>query len=202
METFLHDVSALIARIKSLDIPGYSGEEISFMEEILVNLRPTIVFDWGTNRGSSARIFYEASKIHEYPCEIHTTDLPDEVEHIEHPHKGFGFFVRDLSDVYLHRGDGVQVSLAIYQEKCPERALFFVDGDHSYNTVRRELLAISEIAPDATILCHDVGYEEGEVRRAFRDFVKSHPTYSVKILPYLEGIQAGLGLLIPLRKNR
>lgn len=201
MEIFLYDALVLAARIKSLGIPGYSSEEISFVGETLFHLRPLIVFDWGTNRGSSARIFYEASKIYKYPCEVHTTDLPDEIEHIEHPHMGFGFFVRDLPDVYLHRGDGAQVSLALYQEKRPDRALFFVDGDHSYDTVRRELLAISEIAPSATILCHDVGYEKGEVRRAFQDFVKSHLTYSVKILPYLDGIQAGLGRLIPSKKN-
>lgn len=186
--------------IKSLQIPAYGDDEIMFMGETAKLLQPTFVFDWGTNRGSSARVFYEASKMFGYPCEIHTTDLPDSEgwKSPEFPGQDLGLFFRGLPDIHIHRGDGVDESLKVYREKNPSRAIFFVDGDHHYEPVTRELNAIFAGAPTAVILCHDVRHISF-CAQAFDDFSTAHANHyhSDKLMS-----QAGMGRLRPFAHAR
>ncbi len=139
--------------------------EIMLMAAAVAGTKPTHIFDWGTNTGKSARIFYETCAYLKLNTEIHSIDLPDNIEHVEHPHNQRGKLVKGKKNVFLHQGDGVEVALQIC-EGLPDtaRPLFFLDGDHSYETVCRELEAIIRRIKNPAILLHDTFYQTGESR--------------------------------------
>ena len=60
--------------------------ELSLMSAAVAWTRPTHIFEWGTHIGKSARIFYETCKYIKITPEIHSIDLPDNIDHVEHPH--------------------------------------------------------------------------------------------------------------------
>ena len=138
----------------------YPLNELMLMAAAVCRFRPTHVFEWGTNVGSSARVFYETAKFFKIPLEIHSIDLPGEVGHVEHPGSRRGKLVRGKSGVFLHLGDGIETSLGIYRT-LPENScvLFFVDGDHSYESVKRELEAIVSEVAAPKVLLHDTFYQ-------------------------------------------
>jgi len=146
-----------------VDIHPFPLDELLLMSGAMAYFKPKLVFEWGTHIGKSARIFYELSLTLELDTIIHSIDLPDEVEHGEHPHGQRGVMVRGVKNVKLHQGDGVETALKIMQ-KSPGHSggsgvLFFVDGDHEYNSVRRELTEIMKKAPKAAVLLHDTFYQ-------------------------------------------
>jgi cephalosporin hydroxylase len=131
------------------------------MVAAVCRLKPTHIFEWGTNIGKSARIFYETCNALGIDTEIHSIDLPDDVEHVEHPGAKRGILVKNIKAVKLHLGDGLDTSLRIL-EQCGNRhprPLFFLDGDHGYSSVKRELEVIMEKVPDVSILLHDTFYQ-------------------------------------------
>lgn len=143
----------------------YPLSELCLMTAAIAALNPSHIFEWGTNLGKSARVFYEAARRFDVSCQIISVDLPDEIEHVEHPHEKRGMFVKGLENIDLLLGDGLETSLA----RCRERnggerfvPLFFIDGDHSYESVRRELSAIVNEVPEAHILLHDTFYQSEE----------------------------------------
>lgn len=142
----------VVARIRQLGIPGYGDDEVAFMAETVLDAQPDVVFDWGTNRGSSARIFYETVHAACWPARVVTIDLPDGNAHPDFPGVDLGFFVRRLP-VEILRGDGAEVATGMARPS--EATVFFVDGDHSEATVRRELALIRDRVPGATVLLHD-----------------------------------------------
>jgi len=136
--------------------------EQMLMAATVCRLKPTHIFEWGTNIGTSARIFYETCKAFAIDCEIHSTDLSDDIDHIEHPGKMRGRLVREKPGVKIHVGDGLNTSLRIaarYMSEKDFRPLFFVDGDHGYTSVKRELDAIIEQVPKPCVLLHDTFYQ-------------------------------------------
>jgi Methyltransferase domain len=138
--------------------------ELMLMVAAVCRFRPTHIFDWGTHIGKSARVFYESAKAFAIETKIHSIDLPDSVGHREHPGEHRGQFVKDLSNVHLHLGDGLETALGICAQLPPAslRPLFFVDGDHAFDSVRRELLGIIEHTPQASILLHDTFNQSAE----------------------------------------
>ena len=90
--------------------------------------------------------------------------MPDDVEHAEHPGAKRGYLVKNIETVKLHLGDGLDTSLRILEQVRNQhsRPLFFLDGDHSYSSVKRELEVITEKVPDAHILLHDTFYQSDE----------------------------------------
>lgn len=148
-------------------IKPYPLNELMLMTAAVSHLKPTHIFEWGTHLGKSARIFYEITKHFSVPCEIHSIDLFDS--------RLRGLFVKNIDKVKLHQGDGLDVSLALYKnikdlrtKACP---LFFLDGDHEFHSVKRELKGIMESAPKAWVLIHDTfsqssqsGYNTGPYR--------------------------------------
>ena len=119
-----------------------------------------MIFEWETNIGKSARIFYETIKAFDVASQIHSIDLPDDVFHNEHPQKDRGKMVRGLKEVTLYQADGLTKSFEIYDKQQPkEKVLFFVDGDHSYESVKKELDEILKHIPDAIVLLHDTFYQ-------------------------------------------
>jgi cephalosporin hydroxylase len=133
------------------------------MTSAVTYFKPEYIFEWGTNIGKSARIFYEITEAFNINTEIHSIDLPDDVYHNEHPQNNRGKMVKGFKRVHLHQADGLDRSFSLIKEKKPKgRVLFFVDGDHSYESVKRELSSILKEVPDAIILLHDTFYQTEE----------------------------------------
>ena len=145
-------------------------------------LRPGVVFDWGTHRGASARMLWECAKAFRLGYDIHTIDLPPDVAHVEHPGQAYAVLLRGLAEVHLHRGDGVTIALTQWEKLAqPPRPLFFIDGDHAYESVATELRRVFDAIADASALVHDTffqsadaGYNVGPAL-AVRDVVAEQP---------------------------
>ena len=134
--------------------------ELMLMVAAVCRLEPTEIFEWGTHLGKSARIFYECASHYRIEVNIHSTDLPDEVSHPEHPGADRGTLVRGLPRIHLHQGDGLDTSLELWRAGGRKpRPLFFLDGDHAYESVLRELNGILDEVPDAAVLVHDAFYQ-------------------------------------------
>ncbi len=142
-------------------IPGvgcrpFPLNELMLMCAAVCRHRPTLIFDWGTHVGKSAWIFSQTIRTFNIPCHIHSVDLPDDVEHVEHPSDQRGRMVKARAEVSLHQGDGVSRSLELFDAHYQHgNVLFYVDGDHSYESVKRELKAILDYVPNAIVLLHD-----------------------------------------------
>ena len=144
-------------------ITPYPINELALMVSAICRLKPTHIFEWGTHIGKSARIFYETAKHFGLSTEIHSIDLPDEIDHHEHPKEKRGMFVKGIPAVRLYQGEGVETALEIYRkvsDLC--RPLVYIDGDHSYESVKRELIEIMKHLPSASILLHDTFYQSAE----------------------------------------
>ncbi|MGZ3902765.1 MAG: CmcI family methyltransferase [Bacteroidia bacterium] len=167
-------------------------DELMLMTATVCRFKPEIIFEWGTNVGKSARIFYEITNSFQIPAEIHSIDLPDDVYHNEHPQKNRGKMVRGIDAVTLHQADGLVKSVEIYNAKKPKgNVLFFLDGDHSYETVKKELETILKAIPHAIFLLHDTfdqsedsGYNVGP-RKAMKEIINAN-THTI--------ISTGMGL--------
>jgi cephalosporin hydroxylase len=172
----------------------YPLDELLLMAAALCRLKPTHILEWGTHVGKSARIFFETSKAFGIATEIHSIDLPDKTQHPEHPGRKQGMLVKDIHEVRLHQGDGLEESMKIYKQLCNKpQPLFFLDGDHAYASVTRELVEIMTKVPNASILVHDTFYQSAESgynigpHRAITDALASTPN------PYKE-ISTNTGL--------
>lgn len=144
-----------------VDVRPFPLNEMILMVAAVCRLKPTHIFEWGTNIGKSARIFCEVCKAFGIASEIHSIDLPDDEEHIEHPKENRGYLVRGIDGVQLHQGDGLDTSLRILSQFIASDVspLFFIDGDHSYESVKRELGEIIDRVPSANILLHDTFFQ-------------------------------------------
>jgi hypothetical protein len=172
----------------------YPLNELLLMTAAACRLKPSVVFDWGTHIGASARIFYECDKAFNLGYEIHSVDLPPNASHVEHPGLEHGRLVRGLAKVHLHRGNGVKVALDVWRKLGqPKRPLFFVDGDHAYESVRDELNEIFSTIPDASGLAHDSFFQSVDSNYnvgpalAIDEIVRSFPSR-------FKVIKSGLGL--------
>ncbi|HBG06021.1 MAG: hypothetical protein A2075_15660 [Geobacteraceae bacterium GWC2_58_44] len=157
--------------------------ELMLMTAAVCRIKPTHILEWGTNIGVSARIFHETCAAFNIAAEIHSIDLPDHESHVEHPGQERGRLVRGIARVRLHQGDGLEVALSILAaDPAACRPLFFLDGDHSYDSVYRELASIVTRVPSASVLVHDTfqqsvdsGYNTGPYR-AVQDVLRSTGT--------------------------
>jgi cephalosporin hydroxylase len=131
------------------------------MVAAVCRLEPAEIYEWGTHVGTSARVFHETTTHYGIQADVHSTDLPDDADHPEHPHAERGRLVRGLPRVHLHQGDGLDTSLELWRAggRNPH-PLFFLDGDnHAYESVLRELIGIEAEVPNAAILVHDAFYQ-------------------------------------------
>jgi cephalosporin hydroxylase len=174
--------------VPAVGVHPFPLNELMLMSGAVAYFKPKLIFEWGTHIGKSALIFYKASQALGVETVIHSIDLPDEVEHGEHPHTERGKLVRGLPQVKLHQGDGVASSLAILSKESKgiqdgSGILFFIDGDHSYDSVKRELSTIIKKAPKASILLHDTFYQSANSKyntgpyRAVNDCLGSAKKY-------------------------
>jgi hypothetical protein len=148
-------------------------DELLLLAAAVAKIRPTHIFEWGTNVGKSARIFHETSKFFNIRSEIHSIDLPDDAIHVEHPGGRRGMLVKGLKGVTLYTGDGLDTALRLCRTFDGDgfTPLFFIDGDHSYESVKRELTGVLGNVPNANVLVHDTfnqseasGYNIGPYR--------------------------------------
>jgi len=171
-----------------VDVLPFPINEQVLMVAAVCRIKPTHIFEWGTHFGKSARIFFETCKAFNIKAQIHSTDLPVDIDHVEHPGERRGLYVKGIKDVNLHYGDGLEKSLLILSQikQANIQPLFFVDGDHSYDSVKRELEGIIKYVPQATVLLHDTfyqsegsGYNTGP-HKAIADVLASVPnTYKI-----------------------
>lgn len=189
-----------------IGVHPFPVDELLLMTAAVVVFRPSHIFEWGTHVGKSARAFHEISKAFEIPVEIHSIDLPDSADHVEHPRKKRGRYIKGIPSIFLHHGDGLETSLEIYErEKMKIRLpLFFLDGDHSYESIKRELTGIRSKVSDAVLLVHDTFYQSEESGyntgpyRAINELMDAVPGYYSRISTSL-----GLpGMTLLYRKNR
>ena len=145
-----------------VNIHPYPLNELILMVAAICRVRPTHIFEWGTHYGKSARIFYETISFFKIKSEIHSIDLPDSVKHQEHPGSQRGELVKNIKSIKLYQGDGLTVALKLCQQLKPATSLFFLDGDHQYQSVKRELKGIIKNVPEATILIHDTFYQSSK----------------------------------------
>jgi hypothetical protein len=151
---------------KLIPVVGYRPfplSELCLLSSAVCYFKPTHIFEWGTHIGKSARVFYETAKYFNIQVLIHSIDLPDNISHIEHPGYQRGKIVKGLKNIILHQGDGLDKSLEIIKNISGDfNPLFYIDGDHSYESVKRELSGIIETVPNAVILLHDTFYQSNE----------------------------------------
>jgi len=146
--------------IPIVGVNPYPISELNLMVATLTYFKPKYIFEWGTNIGKSARIFYETMKHFNLKCDIFSIDLPDNIEHNEHPHKKRGMLVKNIKTVKLIKGDGLEESLKLCKDIDDRKnILFFLDGDHSYESVSKELSTILNFSTDLKILVHDTFYQ-------------------------------------------
>ncbi len=140
----------------------YPIAELNLMVSAICRLNPQQIFEWGTNIGKSARIFYEAGKQFDINLEIYSIDLPDDLDHQEHPRSKRGHMVKGLAGVTLYQGDGLSKAIELFQHHPERSTLVFIDGDHSYESVYRELNGVIKAMPLAHILLHDTFYQSSD----------------------------------------
>lgn len=143
-------------------VSPYPLNELMLMTGAVCWLKPELIFDWGTHIGKSARIFYEITRHFKISSEVHTIDLPQNARHIEHPGKNRGIYIKGIKSILSYDGDGVTEAVKIYKEKHKKKALFFLDGDHKYTSVKRELERITKNAPNSSVLIHDTFFQSKE----------------------------------------
>lgn len=163
------DAYDLIEVIHGLEVVGYEDRELRMMFEAVKEVKPDFIGDWGTNRGSSARIMFESCRLLAYPTKIVTVELPIELSMSDdsHPRGDVGFFLSG-TNVLSFVGDGVTTALRSYAATVSaENPLFFIDGDHLYENVLRELFLIERVCPVHSLLLHDTNYDPGAAIRTY-----------------------------------
>lgn len=190
LEVSINQLSSFIIKdlLPIVNVSPFPITELLLMSSAVVKLRPDYIFEWGTHLGISARIFNEICKKYEINVNIHSIDLPDDVEHIEHPGEKRGIKVKGIKNVVLHQGDGLDTSIEIAKKlEDKSKLLFLLDGDHSYDSVTRELNGIYKVFPKASMLIHDTFYQSTDSGynigpfEAIQDFLENNPDKYKKI---------------------
>jgi len=190
LEVNINQLSSFIIKdlLPIVGISPYPITELLLMSSAVVKLRPDYIFEWGTHLGVSARIFHEICKKYEINVNIYSIDLPDNIEHVEHPGEMRGIKVKGIKNVVLHQGDGLDTSLKLAKKlEAKSKLLFLLDGDHEYDSVARELNGISKAFPKANIIIHDTFYQSADSGynigpfEAVRDFLNKNPNRYKKL---------------------
>jgi cephalosporin hydroxylase len=176
------------ALVPIVGVHPYPIDEQMLICSTVAYFQPDVIIEWGTHKGCSARIFHETTRFLGIPAEIHSIDLPASATHEENLTEATNraHLVRGLT-VTLHEGDGLSVARELCAAiKPPKTALFFLDGDHAYESVRRELSGVRGLVASAAVLVHDSfnqgpesGYNVGPYR-ALSEFAaaESLPVHS------------------------
>ncbi|MGO8703713.1 MAG: CmcI family methyltransferase [Candidatus Brocadiia bacterium] len=179
---------------REMDSWSYAWDEMMLMAAAFQYHRPSVVVDIGTQNGRSARIWYELSIRLGIPAEIHTIDLADP-RHPQYAGKDQGEFIRGLP-VVQHIGDGFTIATEILSGRPAATALVYLDDDHSYENVRRELQLVALIR-EGCVLVHDSFYqpEPAYDRGVYRAIEDSLPDLNVAQVIHLQIGRPGMSYL-------
>lgn len=169
---------------KLINIVGtnpYPLDELMLMSSAVILCKPKYIIEWGTHVGKSARIFHEVSKFYKINVEIYTYDLPDNVDHNEHPRAKRGIFIKNIKNIHAYQADALLHGMQILIENnaIDNEVLFYIDGDHGYESVYNELITIYNKFPKANILLHDTYFQTEDSKYnigpylAINDFISS-----------------------------
>lgn len=151
------------ALVPIVGVHPFPLNELSLMVAAVCRFKPDCIVEWGTHLGKSARVFYETARHFGLNVAVHSVDLPDDSSHQEHPGAQRGMLVAGLEGVYLYQGDGLTVCREIGAcISTPIRSLVFIDGDHHYDSVLRDLTGVMGCMPNAQILLHDTFFQSAE----------------------------------------
>jgi cephalosporin hydroxylase len=178
-----------LRRVREIGVPGYGDDEVEFLASVVARQRPDVIFEWGTNVGASARIFYEAVQVCGVRCAIHSVELLDEDSYLDRDHPGHRYaeWLEGIP-VHLWRGDGLDWSILLLRDMVPKPvSVFYLDGNHEPGAVLRELEGIAGAAPAAVVVVHDTRVLTGET---VLGFATAGRRYRVEHLPSDAGMMA------------
>jgi len=142
--------------IPKIGYDTYPLNEQMLMAAAIAFVRPKIIIEWGTHFGKSARLFWEVKESLHLNCEIYTVDLMDP-DHLEFPGTARGKYLSGTG-VNQNVGDGVEIANKILKDTL-EPALVYIDGDHSRESVKRDLAIWDKLPSKSGILVHDVFFQ-------------------------------------------
>lgn len=177
LEADKHSISQyLLKLVKIVGYHPYSFDELLLMASAFQYHKPAVVIDVGTHQGKSARIWFELAQHFGTQTTIHTVDVCDP-NHSEYPGDMLGKFIR-TTPVKQHIGDGYEISCDLIRKEPKANYLIFLDSDHSYENVLREL-KLAEVIKMGCLLVHDTFYQPGSTYNhgpylAIQDFSKEH----------------------------
>ena len=170
--------------LKLVKIVGYHPfplDELLLMSAAFQYHRPDIVIDIGTHLGKSARVWLELSSYFQTQTTIHTVDICNP-SHPEYPGDRLGEFIR-RTPVKQHIGDGYDCARGLISENPGAHFLLFLDSDHRYENVRREL-ELAKMVKRGCLLVHDTFYQPGSAYNhgpylAVLDVLRAQPVRQV-----------------------
>jgi cephalosporin hydroxylase len=136
----------------------YPLDELLLMATAFQYHLPDVVIDIGTHVGKSARIWFELARYFQSGTTVHTVDKCDP-NHPEYPGSSLGKFIRG-TPVKQHVQDGYACACDLIAENPTAGFLIFLDSDHEYQNVRRELELVKKIQRGC-LLVHDTFYQPG-----------------------------------------
>ncbi|MEW6001828.1 MAG: class I SAM-dependent methyltransferase [Nitrospirota bacterium] len=178
------NISAFLIKkvIGLVGIHPYPMDELMLMVSACIVFRPELIIEWGTNVGKSARVFYETVRHYRIKSEIVSIDLPIHVTHPENVKRRRAKYIK-RKKVSLLLGDGAEIAAKVVKERSQSLngyILYFLDGEHSYETVKREIGTLYMIYPKTIFLVHDTffqrewsNYNIGPFK-AVENFIKNH----------------------------
>jgi predicted O-methyltransferase YrrM len=142
--------------IPKIGISPYPLNEQMLMAAAVAYVQPKIIIEWGTHVGISARLFWEVKEALGLNCHIYTIDSMNQ-SHPEFPGAARGKYLSS-TDVKQIVGDGAETANKLLEDVF-ESVLVYVDGDHSRESVKRDLAIWDKLPQGSGILAHDVFYQ-------------------------------------------
>jgi len=139
--------------------PAQIKEEILRLMKLLIKLRPKIFFEIGTAKGGT---LYLLSKVSKPNATIISVDFPGGPFGGGYPEGKIPFYkslVSDEQTLHLIQGDSHSSSTVEKLEnilKGRKIDFLFIDGDHTYEGVRRDFEIYSKFVDKGIIAFHDI----------------------------------------------
>ncbi len=191
------EVSKFIVK-KIIPIVGlhlYPLNELMLMVSAVCRFRPDYIFEWGTGVGKSARIFSESANFLNIDTKIYSSDLPASSNHPDHPGKLIAKYAKRESQIIFLIGDGLNNSLKIYKNLNKKvSTLFFLDGDHDYKSVKKELEMLISCIEKPKILIHDTFFQSKDSNynlgphKAIEEILKHNMKYNFRKIETKTGL--------------
>jgi predicted O-methyltransferase YrrM len=171
--------------------------DLLYVSAIARHLQCRNLFEFGTYLGrTSYHLTYASEGATVYTLNLH----PDKDSRVA-PYLGKYFHSTDREPFITQiLGDSREFDTTPYRKKMD---FIFVDGDHSYETVKNDTIkALEMLAPGGTIIWHDYAAKNPGLVEFFKEFTQDQPLFRIKhtcLLLHLDGTDP---LTIELSKMR